>query len=1050
MVSYGSNANAPANGNAMGGRGGGGAGVDERTPLVPPQEIDADHNADDGKPPLPKTTVPEERSAWSRLIFGWFTPLLERGNEKKLLDQEDLSLIPLPDTCQTDYVASTFDHYWKKQLDNNSENPSLLKALAFSFGGDFLRAGALKLVHDLCVFVGPQVLHGMIVFLRNPDSPVWHGLGFTAAVTISQVTMSLCLRHYFFKCYATGLRVRSAVVVAVYRKSLLLSSGERQTRTLGEITNLMSIDAQRLQELCNYLHALWYSPLQIALALFFLWKQMGPSSFGGVLVIVVMIPVTKTVAQWMGAKQKSLMHAKDRRVEVNSEVLSNMKIIKFQAWEEAFQDRILWLRKQELQQLFQYFVGISLSRMLWTFTPLLVALATFASYVFSGNNLDVASALTALSLFDILRFPLFMLPQIINSTVEAMVAVRRVESFLRAQEHRTVGPSDLLREPSIRLDSVSAAYESKKPKVTPDMDQKDRELKEKEWQTSLLKAQLEDAERCLRKMERRSEESSHGASGHGMSTHSHEHSMTSSLLCLKRIDFNLEPGELVAVVGGVGCGKSSFLNAILGEVKELSGETAVRGSLSYFSQTPFIMNATLRDNILFGHIGEEVDEELYQRTLDCCALTHDLELLSDGDMTEIGEKGITLSGGQKARVALARAIYHGADCTLIDDALSAVDAHVAKQLFEEAIVKELLRERNGESTKRSVVLVTNALQYLNHPRVDRILVIKEGAIVEEGSYQDLASRPDSVFARFLSVIHETGVSKKVLGCEDDASIEVVIPVASEKEAASAPKKPTKLMKEELRMTGHVNPRVYLTWAKAAGGLLVPIGILLGFGLTEGVTVLSNWWLTYWSGHATPETQMEFLGVYALINMASALANFFRMVFLMIIGLRASKVLFHELLVVVMKAPMSFFDTTPVGRIVNRFSKDIYTTDEQLMSTLRTYLMTLFSVLSTIVVISVITPTFTFCLIPIIVYYAVEQAYFTVSSTEMIFLYHTMSVVYLTAPRSSSSADLSGTETYRFRKSQSHLRALRGDCRRSRCYSGFWSTGKSYQASNFDA
>ena len=946
--------------------------ADEKTPLLSTKLTDdEDHLKSSSE------SSSEDHSLWTRLVFGWFTPLLERGNEKKHLDQDDLNMIPLPHDCETNHVFGTFDYYWKKQLESNPEHPSLLKALAYAFGGDFMRAGALKLIHDLCVFVGPQVLHGMIVFLRNPSSPLWHGLGFTVAVTVSQLTMSLCLRHYFFKCYATGLRVRSAVVVAVYRKALVLSAGERQTRTLGEITNLMSIDAQRLQELTNYLHALWYSPLQITLALFFLWQQMGASSFGGVLVIVVMIPVTKSVAQWMGEKQKSLMQAKDRRVEVNSEVLSNMKIIKFQAWEEAFQDRILGLRKTELKQLLQYFIGMSLSRMFWTFTPLLVALATFAAYVWTGHQLDVASALTALSLFDILRFPLFMLPQIINNTVEAMVAVQRVESFLRAKDHHSVGASDLLRVPSIRLDSVTAAYESKKPKITPDMDDKDRELKEKEWQTALLQAQLEDAERRLRRMDS-TDESAHGMSMHGQES---GHSVPSSLLCLKHVDFLLEPGELVAVVGGVGCGKSSLLNAILGEVKELRGETAVRGSLSYFSQTPFIMNATVRDNILFGHIGEPVDEELYQRALECCALTHDLELLSDGDMTEIGEKGITLSGGQKARVALARAVYHAADCTLIDDALSAVDAHVAKQLFQEAIVTELLRPQNGTNTQRSVLLVTNALQYLNHPKVDRIVVIKEGAIVEQGSYQELASRPNSVFSRFLAVIQETGVSKNVLsGGPDEAVSSPVIsgPVSMQANVAEVGSKtPRKLMTEEARMTGHVNPRVYLTWSKAAGGILAPIGILLGFSFTEGVNVLSNWWLTYWSNHATPETQMKFLGIYALINFGSAFANFLRMVFLVVVGLRASKVLFRDLLLVVLHAPMSFFDTTPVGRIVNRFSKDVYTVDEQLMSTLRTYLQTLFNVISTVVVISAITPIFTVCLVPIIVYYAIEQAYFTV-------------------------------------------------------------------------
>jgi ATP-binding cassette subfamily C (CFTR/MRP) protein 1 len=778
-------------------------------------------------------------------------------------------------------------------------------------------------------------------------------------------------------------------VVAVYRKALVLSAGERQTRTLGEITNLMSIDAQRLQDLTNYLHALWYSPLQIALALFFLWQQMGASSMGGVAVIVVMIPVTKMVAQWMGTQQKSLMHAKDRRVEVNSEVLSSMKVIKFQAWEEAFQDRIMALRQLELQQLFKYFIGLSLSRMLWTFTPLLVALATFASYVWSGHQLDVASALTALSLFDILRFPLFMLPQIINNTVESMVAVQRVESFLRAQDHHSVEAADLVQSPSIRLTGVTAAYESRKPKVTPDMDTKDRQLIEKEWQTALLQAQLDDAERRLRMLQVKKDNGSEtvgessptdmGSSSHGGGGADESGHTMSSLLCLRRIDFEVQPGEMIAIVGGVGCSKSSMLNAMLGEVKELSGQTAVRGSLAYFSQTPFIMNASVRDNILFGHIGEDVDEELYQRAIKCCALEHDLKLLSDGDMTEIGEKGITLSGGQKARVALARAVYHEADCTLVDDALSAVDAHVAKTIFNEAIVQELLRPRKGDTTKRSVVLVTNALQYLNHPRVDRIVVMKEGAIAEQGTFQELSEQPDSQFSRFLSVIRQTGVSKDVL---DDSHVDSEISSdLNRRESVKAQQqttKPAKLMKDEARMTGHVDIRVYWTWAKAAGGILAPLGILLGFSFTEGINVLSNWWLTYWSNHATPETQAKFLAIYALINFGSALANFLRMIFLLMIGLRAAKVLFSDLLLAVLRAPMSFFDTTPVGRIVNRFSKDVYGIDEQLMSTLRTYLQTLFNVLSTIVVISTITPIFTICLIPIILFYAMEQAHFTVS------------------------------------------------------------------------
>jgi hypothetical protein len=184
---------------------------------------------------------------WSKLTFRWFGPILERGNQKKKLDPEDLDLIPFPIDCSTSQVTASFDRCWERELKTHPTSPSLVRALCWSFGPEFVRAGCLKLVHDLMVFVGPNVLHAMIVFLRDPSAPTCHGITLAMIVTASQMTMSLCLRHYFFKCYITGLRIRTSIVSAVYRKALRLSAEERQTRTVGEITNLSSIDAQRLQ-----------------------------------------------------------------------------------------------------------------------------------------------------------------------------------------------------------------------------------------------------------------------------------------------------------------------------------------------------------------------------------------------------------------------------------------------------------------------------------------------------------------------------------------------------------------------------------------------------------------------------------------------------------------------------------------------------------------------------------------------------------------------------------------------------------------------------------
>jgi hypothetical protein len=248
------------------------------------------------------TFVQEQNaSSWSKLTFGWMEPMMRLGNAKKRLDPDDINRIPLPIDCQTEYLSHAFEVSWKVEMDrakirkkqmgskqeagkksraiitnnNCDHHPSLIRALFRAFGADFLIGGfILKFVHDSCIFVGPQVLNGLILYLGSADAPLSRGLGLTLAVTVSQLCMSFCLRHYFFKCYKFGLMIRTAVVVAVYKKALDLSAGERHVRSLGEITNLMSIDAQRLQELTTYLHAIWYSFWQIGLALFFLWQQL--------------------------------------------------------------------------------------------------------------------------------------------------------------------------------------------------------------------------------------------------------------------------------------------------------------------------------------------------------------------------------------------------------------------------------------------------------------------------------------------------------------------------------------------------------------------------------------------------------------------------------------------------------------------------------------------------------------------------------------------------------------------------------------------------------
>jgi len=244
------------------------------------------------------------------------------------------------DSDKTEMIGRKFETVWKEKLRVQKEKYNKLRSkhpkgmppkfielekdvkrsttplapvLFGAFGGPFAKAGVLKFIHDLCAFVGPNVLKALIRFLKDPGAPVSTGVGLTVLVTLSQLTMSLCLRQYFYQCYRTGLRLRSSVIIAVYKKALKLASSERNSRTSGEITNLMSVDAQRLQDLTPYLHAIWYSFLQIGLAIYFLWQELGASCLGGVAIIIIMMPITKKVGKYLGGLQKKLMKVKDER-----------------------------------------------------------------------------------------------------------------------------------------------------------------------------------------------------------------------------------------------------------------------------------------------------------------------------------------------------------------------------------------------------------------------------------------------------------------------------------------------------------------------------------------------------------------------------------------------------------------------------------------------------------------------------------------------------------------------------------------------------------------
>uniref|UniRef100_A0A669E2C3 Multidrug resistance-associated protein 1 n=1 Tax=Oreochromis niloticus TaxID=8128 RepID=A0A669E2C3_ORENI len=792
-----------------------------------------------------------------------------------------------------------------------NKEPSLLWALCLTFGPYFFISCIYKLIQDILMFVGPEILL-LIQFVNDSSAPSWQGYFYAALLFICTSVQSLILQKYFHVCFVSGMRLRTAIIGAVYRKALVISSAARRTSTVGEIVNLMSVDAQRFMDLITYINMIWSAPLQVVLALYFLWQNLGPSVLAGVAVMVLMVPVNAVIAMKTKAYQVAQMKSKDNRIKLMNEMLNGIKVLKLYAWELAFKGKVSEIRESELRVLKKAAYLGAVSTFTWVCAPFLVALSTFAVYVLidEQNVLDAQKAFVSLALFNILRFPLNMLPMVISSMVQASVSLKRLRVFLSHEE--------------LQVDSV--------------------EHKAAEGcESSFLEYPYTLIQR-----------------------HSHV------------LNINIPEGSLVAVVGHVGSGKSSLLSALLGEMDKLEGSVTVKGSVAYVPQQAWIQNSSLKDNIIFGH---ERRQSWYQHVVEACALQPDLEILPAGDDTEIGEKGVNLSGGQKQRVSLARAVYCDRAVYLLDDPLSAVDAHVGKHIFDQVIGPQgLLKDKTR-------VLVTHGLSYL--PQADLILVMMKGEISEVGSYQQLMAT-EGAFAEFLRTY--AAVDKT-----DNSGEECVVLLCSvapcsvlsstDEELSNKPKNPEvgKLTEADKASTGQVKLSVFWAYFKSIGVLLSCISLLL-FLAHHLLSLFSNYWLSLWTDdpvvNGTQPNRLMRLGVYGAFGLSQGVAVFGYSLSMSIGGVLASRYLHQSMLYDVLRSPMSFFERTPSGNLVNRFAKEMDTIDTLIPSIIKMFLGSMFNVLGSCVIILIATPLVSIIIPFLGLLYFFVQRFYVASSRQL--------------------------------------------------------------------
>nr|CTP81282.1 BMA-MRP-7 [Brugia malayi] len=652
----------------------------------------------------------------NRLSLWWFTTIQLLGARKTLVTND---LYQLNEGSTAEYLSTKWEELWNpaiedyrrrqkiyestSQNDNTSkcskkenrpEPPSVVWRLFLMFRFEILSATAIKILSDMMQLANPFFLNLLLNYISTKDRIFMEGITYAVAMFVCVELRSFLLNYYFYLMMRVGTKIQSTLIAAIYRKTLRLSNSARRARTVGEIVNLMAIDVESFQSITAHVQQFWSSPFQIMLVLIYHFFTIGASAACDIIVMTLFLPLNIITSIIVKKWQTEQMNLKDQRLKICNEILNGIKVIKMYSWEPPMEKAVERIRSKELYLIRKMGLTRALIDTFNTSSPFFVAVLTFATYTLSSSThiLTPQIAFVSLTLFNQLRSPMAMIAYLMKQAVEAAVANKRIKSFLVADE---LNP--------LTIDLITDQFGGRNA------------------------VEIRDA--CLSWNVR------------GLET-------------VLEIDYLTIPKRsLIAVVGRVGSGKSSLLSAILGEMEKLKGCIGVSGQIAIVSQEPWIQNSNLRDNVLFG---KQFNQKYYDKIVEACALVKDLAILPNGDATEIGEKGINLSGGQKARVALARAVYQNRDNYLLDDPLSAVDSHVGKHIFEKVI------GHNGLLRHKTRILVTNNLVHLN--KVDIIAYMQDGKLAAFGPYKQLLEQSEN-FLKFIEACRSENEKEQELESE---------------------------------------------------------------------------------------------------------------------------------------------------------------------------------------------------------------------------------------------------------------------------------------------
>uniref|UniRef100_A0A8C1S981 ATP-binding cassette, sub-family C (CFTR/MRP), member 9 n=1 Tax=Cyprinus carpio TaxID=7962 RepID=A0A8C1S981_CYPCA len=930
----------------------------------------------------------------SKATYWWMNPLII-GAHKRPIELKKIGKLPIAMRALTNYMRL------KDSYEEQRKSPSIWKSMYRAFGGSILLSSTFRYMADLLGFAGPLCISGIVgnlhtnmtfgVFFMSSNELLKNTSVLAVLLFLALVLQRTFLQASYYVTIETGINLRGALLAMIYNKILRLSTSNMSMgeMTLGQINNLVAIETNQLMWFLFLCPNLWAMPVQIIMGVILLYYLLGNSALIGAGVILLLAPVQYLIATKLADTQKSTLDYSTDRLKKTTEILKGIKLLKLYAWENIFCDRVEETRGKELTSLKTFALYTSMSIFLNAAIPIAAVLATFVTHAYIEEvRLSPDKAFASLALFHILVTPLFLLSTVVRFAVKALVSVQKLSEFLQ---------SDEIGDDSWRNGEMPMCLEvGKKYKYHGDVSMKRSYHVHSAlyWFVSIILNPVVFV--CIGECV--------------IQVNDGFFTWGSNLSTLTDINIRIPTGQLTMIVGQVGCGKSSLLLAMLGEMQTISGkvywsklpdyEIFFDGSIRYFTgglhiknrysvayaaQKSWLLNATVEENITFG---SPFNKQRYKAVIDTCSLQPDIDLLPFGDQTEIGERGINLSGGQRQRICVARALYQNTNIVFLDDPFSALDIHLSDHLMQEGILKFL------QDDKRTVVLVTHKLQYLIH--ADWIIAMKDGSVLREGTLKDiqthdvelyehwktLMNRQDQELEKETEMESQTTLERKTLR-RAFYSREAKNHIDDEDEEEEVEED------DDDNMSTTTSRRSKIQWKMccrylSSGGFLMVFLMVSSKLAKHSVMVAIDYWLAAWTS-SNPHNQSlhrSCVSVFIILCGAAIALCLITSLTVEFLGVAAATNLHHNLLNKIIHAPIRFFDVTPLGQILNRFSADTNIIDQHIPPTLESLTRSTLLCLSAIGVIAFVTPTFLIALVPLAVAFYFIQKYFRVASKDL--------------------------------------------------------------------